>query len=98
MFENFYFYFAYFQMEFPNAVGMDINRAKAYIQGKLGNTRVFFQEVIYKANRKNALSIEPRDNQVVLWIDEKWNCVAKTPSFKGRIVQQNEGEYYSDND
>ena len=86
-------------MEFPNAVGMDVQRAISHMKQKLGRTRVYFKEMTYKPNRKNNTSISCQPNEILLWIDEKWNCVAKTPVFKGVVIsEQNEGEYYSDND
>ena len=85
-------------MEFPGVVGSDLERAKFSIKTKLGPyTPVHFVVQPYKQQR-NALFVPTStqgNNTVVLWYDARYNAVALTPKFYGRVYTNasNEDEY-----
>lgn len=84
---------------FPNTVGCDIHRAKLMISQKLHSNYYFFREVYHKANRKNSSKLlEPQQlNEIILYIDEKYNCIAKTPSWTGIYASSvSERQYLED--
>jgi hypothetical protein len=74
-------------MEFPSVVGSDLERAKCIIKSKLGpHTPVHFVVQPYK-QQKNAIFIPntPGSNAILLWYDERYNAVALTPKYYGRV-------------
>ena len=80
-------------MEFPGVVGSDIERAKLIIKSKLGHhTPVRFLVQPYRQQRTAAPIELSSEQTVVLWHDQRYNAVAITPRFLGRIYKSN--EYY----
>ena len=72
----------YITASFPNVVGCDLYRATRMILFGLPNMVVKFKVVPYLRNRKHKpMCIE--QNTVVLYYDEKYQAVAKTPRFAG---------------
>ena len=67
---------------FPNVVGCDLYRATRMIQFGLPNAIVKFKIVPYLRNRKHK-PVYVEQNTVILYYDEKYQAVAKTPHFAG---------------
>jgi hypothetical protein len=83
-----------YQMEFPEVVGSDIQRAKLIIKSKLGrHTPVRFLVQPYRQQRSAAPTELSSEQTIVLWHDQRYNAVAITPRFLGRIYKKSD-EYY----
>jgi len=84
-------------IEFPGLVGCDLERAKCSIRSKLGaHTRVRFLVQPYRVQRGSCVQQEDQDlnsNTIVLWHDQRYDAVAITPRFWGRVRTRWEEEY-----
>ena len=74
------------QMEFPGVVGSDIERAKLSIRTKLGHTQVHFIVQPWRQQRGGTRAVLTKDsNTIVLWYDQRYNAIALSPKFYGRV-------------
>ena len=81
-------------MEFPGVVGSDIERAKFSIRTKLGPyTQVHFVVQPWKQQRGGTAVLAKDSNTIVLWHDQRYNAVALTPKFYGRVNTRYYDEY-----
>jgi hypothetical protein len=72
-------------MTFPTVQGSDVHRAKCIISSKLPNNHLVFR-VVHAPRGKRAPDVQSRDNEIVLMVDPKDNCVSNVPRFYGRIA------------
>lgn len=82
-------------IKFPNVVGLDVERAKISIRTKLCGKRAFFTLRDWTRNRKRE-KLSQRDYEIILYIDDKFQCVAVTPEWRrGQPVEEDEDMYNS---
>ena len=83
-------------LRFPNVVGLDVERAKVSIRTKLCGKYAFFTLRQWTRNRKRETLAPQRDNEIILYIDDKFQCVAKTPEWRrGQPVEEEDIGYIS---
>ena len=86
-------------IRFPNVVGLDVERAKVSIRTKLCGKYAFFTMKPWTRNRKRE-EVAQRDNEIILYIDDKFQCVAKTPEWRrgGHVVEDDDIVYNSNDE
>lgn len=79
--------------KFDGAVGCDAARARAIIRTKLPRgTFIKFLEQDYIPGKGSNVKLVAEPNQVVLYMDRRWNAVALAPTFFGELPRKRENE------
>lgn len=71
---------------FPEVIGdTSFERIRAIILNKIGDDTALEFKVFWHSNRARIPKMYQDLNTVHLHMDSKWNCVMKTPVFKGYV-------------
>lgn len=72
------------RVSFPQLVGdTSFERVKAVIYDTLGTDTNIEFKIFWHDRSSRIKKVKPENNVVVLHMDNKWNCVLKTPKFMG---------------
>lgn len=74
------------RVSFPQLVGdTSFERVKSVISDTLGVDTKIEYKIFWHDRNSRIKKMKPENNVIILHMDNKWNCVLKTPTFMGYL-------------